>query len=86
MLYHRPSPLAAKNYYDGSFHEPLSVISYHLAHLRPHLQPCTECGQLFLFLPFSSFIRFLDSVLYLFEFRLPFCAILVRKMLSFLSP
>lgn len=32
--------VTAKSYRDGSFHEPLSIISYRLAHLWPHLQPC----------------------------------------------
>lgn len=32
----------AKSYCDGSFHEPLSIISYRLAHLWPRLQPCME--------------------------------------------
>lgn len=27
---------------DGSFHVPLSIMSYRLAHLRPHSQPCME--------------------------------------------
>lgn len=50
----------AKSYCDGSFHEPLSIISYRLAHLWSHLQPCMVP-----LLPLSSLdllIHFFDSL------------------------
>lgn len=80
---HQPFAFAAKNYRDGSFHEPLSIISYRLAHLRPHLQPCTEW-------PAISFSIFLACSLsrgclvpYLFEFRCLSTWSRFKKILSF---
>jgi len=60
-------PFIAKNHRDGSFHELLSIISYRLAHLRPHLQPCTEWPAIsFPIFQFVSLSRY--SVSYLFKF------------------
>lgn len=53
-----PRHFEEHRYRDGSFHEPLSIISYRPAHLWPHLQPCMSAWRLlslFFNLPFCLY-------------------------------
>lgn len=50
---------------DGTFHEPLSIISYLLAHLWPHLQPRIRAMSSFTFWFFSLLLVCFRSAFFL---------------------